>query len=123
MTVRQRNDLNYVQVVQSRVTVAVGVISSVVIAAQNLRGFDQAVVFIDNDGSDVFTGRLEISPDGTFPGVTLPDDSFADMAAGASYWSRVPGAAQYLRVTGSFATTPGNIRVSLILIRFASRES
>lgn len=123
MTVRQRNDLNYVQVVHSRVTRSVGVVSSVIIATQALRGFDQAVVFVDNDGTDTFTGRLEISPDGVFPGYTMPDDSLAEIAAGGSGWARVPGAAQFLRVTGLFATTPGDVRVSLVLIRFASRES
>lgn len=117
MTVRQRNDLSYVQVALSRVPVPVGVSTTVVIASRSLREFDYAIIFIDNDGPEVFTGRIEVSPDGVFPGVVLPDDSFADMANGSTQWARVPASAQFLRVTGTFPTSPGDVRVSLMLIR------
>lgn len=101
-----------------RVPVAVGIVPTILFTAVNLRGYTSAVVFIDNDGVDQFDGQLEFSPNGTYPGTIEPNDAFAAMAPGGpTRWVRVAGDAQWLRVSGQFSATPGNIRVSVILQR------
>lgn len=117
MTVRQNNDVRFVDVRLLRNSIAVGLFTTVVIPPTNMRGVDEAILFIDNDGTDTFNGQVEVSPDGVFPGYVIPDDAFAAMAPGASRWTRVSASGQWFRVTGTFGTTPGSVRRSSILQR------
>jgi hypothetical protein len=92
----------------------------VLFAALNIRGYESAIIFVDNDGVDTFNGVIEFSPDGVYPGTTEPNDAFAAMAPGGpTRWYRVPADAQWFRVSGAFAATPGNVRVSVMLQRGA----
>lgn len=121
MTQHQRSDLRYVQVVASREAVAVALTTTVILAPLNMRGFDECVLYVDNDGANQFDGAVEVSPDGVFPGCVMPDDAFEAMSAGETRWTRVPAAAQWVRVTGTFATTPANVRISAFLQRGGSK--
>jgi len=109
------------KLVYSRATLAVTAVSTVIIPPTSLREFDAANIYIDNDGSDVFSGTIEVSPDGVFPGYTLPDDAFAAMAAGASRYTIVLAGVQFFRVLGQFAAVSGNVRRSLVLQRGSTR--
>lgn len=71
MSVMQRSDARFVQIVEERETVAVAVTSTVILAPTSMRGFDEMVIFVDNDGADTFNGEVEISPDGVFPGYVI----------------------------------------------------
>ena len=103
-----------------RVSVAVAAVSTVLFAPINIRGFESAIVFLDNDGADTLDGVIEYSPDGVYPGTVEEDATFADMAPGGpTRWVRIPAHAQWFRVSASFATTPGNVRVSVMLQRGA----
>lgn len=100
-----------------RVSVAVGTLSSVLFAPINVRSFENAVIFVDNDGADTFDGIVEFSPNGVFPGVVEADSAFEAMSPGSGRWTKVPGDAQFFRVSGQFQTLAGSVRVSVILQR------
>jgi hypothetical protein len=100
-----------------RVSVPVGTLTTVLFAPINLRGYENAVVFLDNDGTDTFDGLVEFSPDGVYPGVVEADSAFEAVAPGTGRWTKVPGDAQFFRVTGQFQTLAGSVRVSVILQR------
>lgn len=104
----------------SRRVVPVAVTPTILFAAVNIRSYEAAIIFIDNDGTDVFTGTIEFSPNGVFPGTIEQDGAFSGMAVGGpTRWVRIPVDAQWVRVSGTFAVTPGNIRVSVMLQRGA----
>ena len=102
---------------KARDPVPVTALTTVVIAPTNVRGYDSVIVFIANLGADTFTGTIEFSPDGIFPGAVVPDDAFADMAPGVTRWTRIPADAQFFRVTGIMAAIAGDVEVSIILQR------
>lgn len=100
-----------------RQTVPVGTLTTVVLPSTTIRGYDSAVVFLDNLGTDTLNATMEFSPDGTFPGATDPNDAFAGMAPGTSRYAIIPTSAQFFRIVGAFDSVAGDVTVSLILQR------
>lgn len=117
MTTRQNNDVRLVDVRLERAPIPVAITTTVIISPTLMRGYDEAIIFLDNDGSDTLSAQVEVSPDGVFPGYVIPDDAFAAMAPNASRWTRVSASGQWFRVTGQFSVTPGSVRRTSILQR------
>jgi len=102
---------------QVRKPVPVTALTTVILPPTSIRGYDSAVVFVDNNGTDILNAVMEFSPDGTFPGAEDPNDAFAGIAAGKSRYAVVPTSAQFFRVVGAFDSVAGDVTVSLILQR------
>lgn len=117
MTVRQNNDVRLVDVRLERVPLPVAVTTTVIVPPTLMRGYDEAIIFLDNDGVDTLNAQVEVSPDGVFPGYVVPDDAFAAMAPGSTRWTRVSASGQWFRVIGSFSVSPGSVRRTSVLQR------
>jgi hypothetical protein len=101
-----------------RRTVAVGTVTTTVIDSQSLRGYDSAVVFLENKGTDVLNGQIQTSPDGVFPGAVLSDGAFTAMSPGEVRGPlRIDGDAQFFKLLAAFDSAAGDVEVSVILQR------
>jgi len=101
-----------------RLIVSVGTILTVVIPPINISAEDQAILELENLGTDTFNGTIWTSLDGNAPWVPFPDDAFTTMLPGPGQvprWTRVPGDLLWVRVTGNFAAISGTMRRSAIL--------
>lgn len=103
----------YVTPQKERVTAPVGLVQTVIVPVTSLRGSEEHVVEIINDGTEEFNGVIEASFTGDAPFVTIPLDDFTAMGVGISRIARIAAAWQFYRVRGLFATTPGNVRYSV----------
>jgi hypothetical protein len=117
VTTRQNNDVRLVDVRFERSPIPVAVTTTVIVPPTLMRGYDEAIIFLDNDGADTLNAQVEVSPNGVFPGYVIPDDAFASMAPGSSRWTRVSASGQWFRVTGLFSVSPGSVRRTSVLQR------
>jgi hypothetical protein len=112
----------YVKDIFVRDAVNVGVITTLIVPATSLKGYESAMVFLANPSTDELNADVEVSPDGLNDWKVLPDDAFRPLAAGASGYTFVDGRFQYFRVRGLMSTVPGSIWRSVFLHRTATHK-
>lgn len=112
----------YVTPKDERVTVPVGTLDSIIIPPTSMRGDDSAFIELINDGTDTLNAVIETSATGAAPWSPWPNDVFAGIASGAPPRPAIVDADfQFFRVRGQFGLTAGNVRVSVVRQRRASR--
>lgn len=97
-----------------REPVTVGVLPTTIVPITRLRGSEEHIVELINDGVEAISPTIEGSIDGTAPFATIPDAAFEAMAVGEARFARIPSAWQFYRVRGAFPTTPGDMRYSIV---------
>lgn len=103
----------YVDPDVERESVTVGILTTVIVPVTSLRGAEAHVVELINDHSEDLTATIEASFDGTLPFATVPDDTFAPLAAGTSRFAFIDAKWQYYRIVGTYPATPGTTRKSV----------
>lgn len=104
-----------------RDTVSVGLVTTLIVPATSLKGYESAAIYLTNPSSDVLQADIEVSPDGVNDWKVVPDDAFNPLAAGASSYAFVDGRFQYFRVRGVMATSPQSIYRSVFRHRGTSK--
>ena len=103
--------------------VPVGVIDQSVLDPLNVRGEDHTLVILTNLTGDTFEGSSASSPNGVNQWVPELNDEFASIGPNSSRRMLLSADRLFIRVTGRFLTTPGNINMSVIKLREAGKRS
>lgn len=102
--------------------VNVGLITTLIVPALSLKGYDSAVIFLTNSGTNSLNADIEVSADGLNDWKVLPDDAFNPLAANAVNYAFVDGRFQFFRVRGAMSTTPATIYRSVFRHRTMSHR-
>lgn len=116
---------NFVESVKENEAVAVGVISTTVLAALDVRGHDSVLLILTNASlAETFNGTASSSPDGTNQWADIPDDSFQSMSPGETRYMSLPSDKHlFVRVLGAFVGAPDTVRLSVVRLRTAVRRA
>lgn len=81
--------------------VTVNVLTTLIVPATSLKGYESAVIFLANPSADVLNADIEVSPDGLNDWRVVPDDAFRPLSGVSSNYAFVDGRYQFFRVRGS----------------------
>jgi hypothetical protein len=101
---------------------SVGVVDQVVIAPTRVRGDDHFLIIITNPSADDFEGASAASPNGVNQWTTELNDEFAIIPANTTRRMLLPADRLYIRVTGRFSTTPGQLLITTVHLKQATRQ-
>jgi len=104
-------------------TKAVGVVEQTIIDPTSCLGDDAILLIIENtSGVETFNGYAWASPDGVTQWNVEENDNFQAILPGKTRRMLLPADRLYVRVLGNFAGAPGTVRISVIMLRAASRR-
>ncbi len=95
----------------------VGILPTLIVNPTDLRGSDEHVIEVINDGVEPLNAAIEASVNGQAPFTAIPDSAFEAIPVGESRIARVPSAWLWYRVRGAFTTTPGPVRYSVFVLK------
>lgn len=116
---------NFVDPVKSNEAVAVGVLSTAVLAAEDCRGHDSILITITNESvAETFNGTASSSPTGTGQWADVPDDTFQTMLPGETRSMSLPSDKHlFVRVLGAFVGAPDTVTLTVRKLRAAVRRA
>lgn len=99
----------YIQDDYVRNAVSVGLLTTLIVPATSLKGYDSAVVFLANPSADTLSANIEVSADGVNDWKVLPDDAFNPLNTGTSNVAFIDSRFQFFRVRGTMGVGPEDI--------------
>lgn len=111
----------YVKADYVRNAVSVGVITTLIVPATSLKGYESAVVFLANPSTDDLNADIEVSADGINDWKVIPDDAFRPLLAGTTNYAFIDGRFQFFRVRGSMGVGAQDIYRSVFRHRSSVR--
>lgn len=114
---------NFVKTSLDLVTKTIGVVEQTVVEPTSCLGDDAVLLIIENlSGVETFNGYAWASPNGVSQWNVEENDNFQGILPGKTRRMLLAADRLYVRVLGSFAGAPANVRITVIMLRAASRR-